>query len=392
MFNGLIEGTGPRYCPSIEDKIVRFAEKDAHPLFLEPEGFTTASVYVQGANTSLPEDVQDAMLRTIPALAAVEVLRYGYAVEYDFVPPDQTTSWLECKRLPGLFLAGQINGTSGYEEAAGQGLIAGINAALAGGRFTGSGTALLNGAPANGAAAAPETTSSTAATLDRLTASNRLVLPRDLAYIGVMIDDLTTTEHREPYRLHTSRAEYRLLLRQDTAHFRLTPIGYRLGLIGREVYERTERQRDQVATVLKQVRGKGLGAAPELNARLRAAGLPPVTKSTMALAYLRRPEVGAVALAALGWDDVPDEVADHVLTEIKYEGFIARQAQAVARTRQLEHHRIPDRVDYQVLRGLRTEAQEKLSRFRPATVGQAARIAGVTPADISVLLVHLHAS
>ena len=392
MFNGLIEGTGPRYCPSIEDKIVRFAEKDAHPLFLEPEGFTTASVYVQGANTSLPEDVQDAMLRTIPALAAVEVLRYGYAVEYDFVPPDQTTSWLECKRLPGLFLAGQINGTSGYEEAAGQGLIAGINAALAGGRFTGSGTASPNGAAANGAAAAPETTSSTAAALGRLTASKRLVLPRDLAYIGVMIDDLTTTEHREPYRLHTSRAEYRLLLRQDTAHFRLTPIGYRLGLIGREVYERTERQRDQVATVLKQVRGKGLGAAPELNARLRAAGLPPVTKSTMALAYLRRPEVGAVALAALGWDDVPDEVADHVLTEIKYEGFIARQAQAVARSRQLEHHRIPDGVDYQVLRGLRTEAQEKLSRFRPATVGQAARIAGVTPADISVLLVHLHAS
>ena len=156
-----------------------------------------------------------------------------------------------------------------------------------------------------------------------------------------MIDDLTTTEHREPYRLHTSRAEYRLLLRQDTAHFRLTPIGYRLGLIGREVYERTERQRDQVATMLRQVRGKGLGAAPELNARLCAAGLPPVTKSTMALAYLRRPEVGAVALAALGWDDVPDEVADHVLTEIKYEGFIARQAQAVARSRQLEHHRIP---------------------------------------------------
>ena len=332
------------------------------------------------------------MLRTIPALAAVEVLRYGYAVEYDFVPPDQTTSWLECKRLPGLFLAGQINGTSGYEEAAGQGLIAGINAALAAGPSAGSGTVPLNGAPANGAAAALETTSSTAATLDRLMASNRLVLPRDLAYIGVMIDDLTTTEHREPYRLHTSRAEYRLLLRQDTAHFRLTPIGYRLGLIGREVYERTERQRDQVATVLKQVRGKGLGAAPELNARLRAAGLPPVTKSTMALAYLRRPEVGAVALAALGWDDLPPEIADHVLTEIKYEGFIARQAQAVARTRQLEHHRIPDRVDYQVLRGLRTEAQEKLSRFRPATVGQAARIAGVTPADISVLLVHLHAS
>ncbi|MDE2993502.1 MAG: FAD-dependent oxidoreductase, partial [Chloroflexota bacterium] len=392
MFNGLIEGTGPRYCPSIEDKIVRFAEKDAHPLFLEPEGFTTASVYVQGANTSLPEDVQDAVLRTIPALAAVKVLRYGYAVEYDFVPPDQTTSWLECKRLPGLFLAGQINGTSGYEEAAGQGLIAGINAALAAGPSAGSGTAPPNGASTNGAAAALETTSSTAATLDRLTASNRLVLPRDLAYIGVMIDDLTTTEHREPYRLHTSRAEYRLLLRQDTAHFRLTPIGYRLRLIGREVYERTERQRDQVATVLQQVRGKGLGAAPELNARLRAAGLPPVTKSTMALAYLRRPEVGAVALAALGWEDVPPEIADHVLTEIKYEGFIARQAQAVARTRQLEHHCIPDRVDYQVLRGLRTEAQEQLSRFRPATVGQAARIAGVTPADISVLLVHLHAS
>ena len=392
MFNGLIEGAGPRYCPSIEDKIVRFAQKDAHPLFLEPEGFTTSSVYVQGANTSLPEDVQDAMLRTIPALAAVKVLRFGYAVEYDFVPPDQTTSWLECKRLPGLFLAGQINGTSGYEEAAGQGLIAGINAALAAGRPTGSGTAPTNGAAASGAAAAVETTTSTAATFDRLAASNRLVLPRDLAYIGVMIDDLTTTEHREPYRLHTARAEYRLLLRQDTAHFRLTPIGYRLGLIGREVHERTERQRDQVATVLQQVRGKGLGASPELNARLQAAGLPPVTKSTMALAYLRRPEVGAVALAALGWDDLPSEIADHVLTEIKYEGFIARQAQAVARSRQLEHHRIPDRVDYQVLRGLRTEAQEQLGRFRPATIGQAARIAGVTPADISVLLVRLHAS
>ena len=327
--------------------------------------------------------------RSLPS----KVLRYGYAVEYDFVPPDQTTSWLECKRLPGLFLAGQINGTSGYEG--------GGRARIDRGHQRGAGGRPAQPVPARrlptvllrmGQRRRWKQPRSTAATLDRLAASNRLVLPRDLAYIGVMIDDLTTTEHREPYRLHTARAEYRLLLRQDTAHFRLTPIGYRLGLIGREVYEYTERQRDQVATVLRQVRGKGLGAAPELNARLCAAGLPPVTKSTMALAYLRRPEVGAVALAALGWDDVPAEIADHVLTEIKYEGFIARQAQAVARSRQLEHHRIPDRVDYQVLRGLRAEAQEQLSRFRPATVGQAARIAGVTPADISVLLVHLHAA
>ena len=388
MFNGAVQARGPRYCPSIEDKIVRFAEKESHQLFLEPEGFCTESVYVQGANTSLPEDVQESMLRTIPALAQVRILRYGYAVEYDFVPPDQTAASLESKRLPGLFLAGQINGTSGYEEAAGQGLIAGINAALAARREASDPAGL----PPKGAAANAETPASTSAVLDGLAAGQELVLPRDLAYIGVMIDDLTTAEHREPYRLHTARAEHRLLLRQDTADLRLTPIGYRLGLISRERHARTEHKRDQIATVLHQVRRKSIRPSPEVNIRLQDAGLPAVTRPTTALAYLRRPKVGAIALATLGWQDLPAEICDHLAAEIKYEGYIQRQAEAVERARRLEHHRIPARLDYRRMNGLRTEAREQLARFQPATVGQAGRIAGVTPADVAVLLVQVRAS
>jgi tRNA uridine 5-carboxymethylaminomethyl modification enzyme len=355
LFTGLIKGVGPRYCPSIEDKIVRFADKETHGLFLEPEGWQTNEVYVQGANTSLPEDVQLAMLRTIPALANVEMMRVGYAIEYDYVPPSQTTASLESKLVSGLFFAGQINGTSGYEEAAAQGLIAGINAALK-----------VKGRPP-------------------------LILRRDQAYIGVMIDDLVTTELTEPYRLLTSRAEYRLLLRQDNADLRLTPIGYELGLVSRERYQAVERKRKAIAAELKRLGKTYFSPGEKLDSMLRKYHLPPQERSVSILEFLRRPGVNYRLLTDLGFGQpgLDSACIEQVEIETKYQGYIERQMAEVERVRRLEQKSIPQEFDYDGVTSLRKEAREKLKHFQPATLGQASRINGVTPADVAILLVHL---
>jgi len=342
LFTGVIKGIGPRYCPSIEDKIVKFAHKESHQFFLEPEGWETTEVYVQGANTSLPEDVQLAMLHSIPALEKAEIVRVGYAIEYDFVPPSQTRASLESKTVPGLFFAGQINGTTGYEEAAGQGLIAGINAAN-----------LVKSRPS-------------------------LILRRDQAYLGVMIDDLVTQELSEPYRLFTSRAEFRLLLRQDNADLRLTHIGHELGLIGRERHQAVEAKREAIAREIK---------------RLSKTHFVPRgdERSTSGAAFLRRPETRYETLLSLGVGspDLAKEAQEQVEIEVKYQGYIDMQTKEIERIRRLEERRIPADIDFGSLAGLRTEACQKLNKFHPATLGQASRIGGVTPADIAILLVHM---
>jgi tRNA uridine 5-carboxymethylaminomethyl modification enzyme len=354
LFSGLIEGVGPRYCPSIEDKIVRFADKERHGMFLEPEGWTTGEVYVQGCNTSLPEDVQWAMLRAIPALRRVELTRIGYAIEYDAVASGEVGADLQARRLPGLFLAGQINGTTGYEEAAAQGLMAGINAAR-----------WLRSAPA-------------------------LILRRDEAYIGVLIDDLVTKDIREPYRMFTSRAEHRLLLRGDNADLRLTPRAFELGLIARERFDQVEQKRAASEELLARLRGARLYPSAAFNARLEAVGLPALGAVTTAEELLRRPEVDVAALQALlELPQVPKQVAEQVQIGVKYGGYIAQQQREVERVRKMETRRLPDDIDYLAVHGLRNEARQALLRFRPATLGQAARLAGINPADIAVLLVHL---
>ncbi len=383
MFNGTIEGTGPRYCPSIEDKVVRFAHKPSHQVFLEPEGWQTDEVYVQGFNTSLPADVQDACLRTIPALAECRMLRPGYAVEYDYVLPHQTTAWLACKAVPGLFFAGQINGTSGYEEAAGQGLLAGINAALHARRH--------QDRPLPGGLPVPltdgEAPPGLAEALAELESGRPLVLPRSLAYLGVMVDDLTTSEISEPYRLHTSRAEYRLLLRQDNADLRLAPLAFRLGLLDEARYAAVEAKRAAIRRGLATLRRTFLPLSPTFNARLRGRGLPPIDASVSAAQYLHRPEVGRAFIAE--YVDAPADVLEQIEIEGKYAGYIRRQVEEVERLRRLEAQRIPETFDYERVTGLRTEARQKLARFRPATVAAAGRIAGVTPADLSLLIVWL---
>jgi len=355
LFTGVIQGVGPRYCPSIEDKIVRFAHKESHQLFLEPEGWHTTEVYLQGANTSLPLDVQVAMVRSIPALRNVELMRIGYAVEYDYVPPDQLQRSLETKRVEGLFHAGQINGTTGYEEAAAQGLMAGINAALK----------VQNRPP--------------------------VILGRDQAYIGVMIDDLVTQEHYEPYRHMTSRAEYRLLLRQDNAELRLTPIGYQVGLVSFERYRRVEAQRQAIQEELERL-GALVITPNHGNAELlRSLGIEPLQEGVNALQFLCRPEVTYQVIHTLAPPPraLPACVVEQVEIEAKYAGYIAKQQRLVERMRRLEERPIPPNFDYRAVVGLRAEALQKLLHFRPATVGQAARIQGVNPADIALLLIHL---
>ena len=355
LFTGVIEGVGPRYCPSIEDKIVRFAHKESHQFFLEPEGWQTTEVYLQGANTSLPLDVQREMVRSIPALRDAEFMRIGYAIEYDYVPPDQIHAWLETKSIEGLFHAGQINGTTGYEEAAAQGLIAGINAACQ-----------LQGKPP-------------------------VVLGRDQAYVGVLIDDLVTQEHREPYRQMTSRAEYRLLLRQDNAELRLTPIGYQAGLVPRERLDRVEAQRQAVQAELERLDSTTLPPNHGNEETLASFGLEAFKTGVNARQFLSRPEVSYEIVSALAPPPrllLPAE-AQQVEIETKYAGYIAKQQRQVERLKRLENRSIPADFDYHRVVGLRNEALQKLDHFRPATVGQAARIQGVNPADISLLLVHL---
>jgi tRNA uridine 5-carboxymethylaminomethyl modification enzyme len=355
MFSGMIEGVGPRYCPSIEDKIVRFADKPSHQLFLEPEGWQTTEVYIQGFNTSLPEDVQWAMVRSIPALRKAEIMRLGYAVEYDYVPPHQLHPWLETKQIEGLFYAGQINGTTGYEEAAAQGLMAGINAALK-----------VQGKPP-------------------------FILKRDHAYIGVMIDDLVTQDHREPYRQMTSRAEYRLILRQDNADLRLIPMGYEVGLVSRDRLERVEANRAQIANELDRLQNTNLSPNNGSAVVLAKYNMPPLTDGVNAKKFLRRPEVEYDLVAQLTPPPQPlsREVIEQVTIETKFEGYLAKQQNQIDRVKRLESMPIPRDFNFDALRGLRLEARQKLSRFQPATLGQASRIAGVNPADVSILLVHL---
>ncbi len=353
--SGFIAGQGPRYCPSIEEKIVRYAHKTAHQIFLEPEGFMTNEVYVQGFFTSLPEDVQLAMLHSIPALVRAEIMRPGYAIEYDYVLPDQIANTLQTRRVEGLFLAGQINGTSGYEEAAGQGLIAGINAARQ-----------IQGKPP-------------------------IVLGRDQAYLGVLIDDLVTKELEEPYRLLTSRAEYRLLLRQDNADLRLTPVGYEVGLVPYTRYAEVQRKRETIALELARLEALALSPDAATNEMLAGLSLPPLSKVVSALQMLQRPEVDYARLRAMGLGDpaLPPEWVEQVEIEAKYAGYIARQKQQIERVSRLERWQLPPSLDYRRIIGMRNEAVEKLERFRPATLGQASRIQGVNPADISVLMVYL---
>lgn len=355
MFSGKIEGTGPRYCPSIEDKIVRFADKPKHQIFLEPEGRNTSEYYVQGLSTSMPEDVQLQILRSIPGLEQVEMMRTGYAIEYDAVVPTQLKPSLETKLVNGLFTAGQINGTSGYEEAAGQGIMAGINAAR------------------------------------KVQGKEAVVLGREEAYIGVLIDDLVTKGTSEPYRLLTSRAEYRLLLRHDNADKRLTPIGHEIGLIPEQRYEAfVEKQRLVVAEIerLKQEKVRPDEHTAEV---LLAAGTTELTMVTDALTLLRRPELTYADVERVAPSPLPltEEMKEQVEIETKYAGYIEKQQVQVERLKKMEMKKIPDDIDYGEVHGLAMEARQKLSKIRPISIGQATRISGVTPADISILLIHL---
>lgn len=354
MFSGAIEGTGPRYCPSIEDKIVRFADKPKHQIFLEPEGKHTSEYYVQGLSTSMPEDVQLDILRSIPGLENVEMMRNGYAIEYDAVIPTQLWPSLETKKIDSLFTAGQINGTSGYEEAAGQGIMAGINAAR------------------------------------KVQGKEPVIIGRSQGYIGVMIDDLVTKGTNDPYRLLTSRAEYRLLLRHDNADLRLTPTGYEIGLIKEERYQRFLGKKELVEMEVERL-SKTKIKPDDVAEMLVAAGSAPLTQGGDILSLLRRPEVTYAHLESVSPSpfELTDEMKEQVEIQIKYAGYIEKQLLQVERLNKMEKKLIPDDIIYDEVNGLASEAKQKLGVIRPLSIGQASRVAGVTPADISILLVHL---
>ena len=364
MFTGQIEGIGPRYCPSLEDKVVRFEDKNRHQVFLEPQGLDTVEVYPNGLSTSLPLDVQHAFLETIPGLENAEIMRAGYAVEYDFVNPVQLDHRLALRGVDGLFLAGQINGTSGYEEAAAQGLVAGINASL------------------------------------RLTDEEPFILGRDEAYIGVLIDDLVTCGVDEPYRMFTSRAEYRLLLREDNADWRLSKYGYEYGLIEDEHYEKFLRKKEAIETTREVLKETMVGASNENEAVADKAGVGGLGNGATLEKLMRRPDVQLPTLKPLiehldvdiDVDALDEETMEAVEIQIQYEGYIERQRQKVQKHREMEAKRIPEDIEFAEVHGLSNEEIEKLDNVRPANVGQASRISGVTPAAISALLVHLKAS
>jgi tRNA uridine 5-carboxymethylaminomethyl modification enzyme len=355
MYSGMIEGTGPRYCPSIEDKIVRFNDKPRHQIFLEPEGKNTEEVYVQGLSTSLPEDVQKKILATIPGLEKAELMRAGYAIEYDAIVPTQLWPSLETKKVSGLFTAGQLNGTSGYEEAAGQGLMAGINAAL------------------------------------KVKGKEPLILDRSEAYIGVLIDDLITKGTNEPYRLLTSRAEYRLLLRHDNADLRLTKKGFEIGLIPQERYERFEEKKAQISMEIERLEHVSIKPSEDVQQVLADAQSSALKEPMTAANLLKRPEVTYPVIQRLAPAEtsLSETVSEQVEIQVKYAGYIDKQLAQVERMRKMENKKLPVDLDYMAINGLATEAKQKLHEVRPLSVGQASRVSGVNPADISILLIYL---
>ncbi|MBR1571155.1 MAG: tRNA uridine-5-carboxymethylaminomethyl(34) synthesis enzyme MnmG [Lachnospiraceae bacterium] len=355
MYSGVIEGTGPRYCPSIEDKVVKFADKNRHQLFIEPEGLGTNEMYIGGMSSSLPEDVQYEMYRTVPGLENARIVRNAYAIEYDCINANQLYPTLEFKNIKGLFSGGQFNGSSGYEEAACQGLIAGINAAL------------------------------------EILGRQQVVLDRSQSYIGVLIDDLVTKENHEPYRMMTSRAEYRLLLRQDNADLRLTPIGHEIGLISDERFNWVETKKKLIAEEIDRVKHTNVGAREEVQKLLESYGSIPLDHGVTMADLIRRPELDYDKLAPIDKDrpELHYEVREQVNIEIKYEGYITRQQKQVNDFKKIESKKIPENIDYDDVGSLRIEARQKLKALRPLNIGQASRIAGVSPADIAVLLVYL---
>lgn len=355
LYSGHIKGTGPRYCPSIEDKVVKFADKDRHQVFIEPEGNYTNEMYIAGMSSSLPEDVQVQMYRTVPGLENAKIVRNAYAIEYDCINPMQLKPSLEFKVIDGLFSGGQFNGSSGYEEAASQGLIAGINAAM------------------------------------KLLGREPLILDRSEAYIGVLIDDLVTKETHEPYRMMTSRAEYRLILRQDNADLRLTKKGYEIGLISKERYEGLIKKENAIIKEIDRMENTAIGANKEVQELLESLGSTPLNTATTLAELIRRPELSYDMLKPIDKNrkELPYDVTEQVEINIKYEGYIKRQLHQVEQFKKIEKKKIPENINYDEIQSLRIEAKQKLTRFKPISIGQASRISGVSPADISVLMVYL---
>ena len=355
LFNGNIQGTGARYCPSIEDKVVRFPDKDRHQVFIEPEGNYTNEMYVSGMSSSLPEDVQVKMYRSVPGLENTQIVRNAYAIEYDCINPSQLKPTLEFKKIEGLFSAGQFNGSSGYEEAAAQGIMAGINAAM------------------------------------KILGREPVVLDRSQAYIGVLIDDLITKENTEPYRMMTSRAEYRLILRQDNADLRLTKIGYKIGLIDEERYQALLRKEELIEKEINRLKNTIIGANSQVQELLKSLNSAPLTTAVTLADLIKRPELNYEMLKSIDHEreELPDDVIEQVNINIKYEGYIKRQQMQINQFKKMENKKIPEDIDYYAITGLRIEARQKLDKFRPVSIGQASRIAGVSPADISVLLIYL---